>query len=181
MNSKEFLKDLGVEPTKELVNHPKIKQLIKYLDDNNTYSVIFEDYIRPETFLYFIDNMNSIKNIAVLLNQSVFSTLFNFEYEKYIKLYNIYDAEIIPLYACTEVLYDEDYLKFASKEWTQDVFVNSKKVIKLYKDRIVIKDYNVSPDSLEYISPFEQNLYALKKAKKEGKLGEVITRAIKAF
>ena len=175
MSSREFLKDLGVEPTNELVNHPKIKQLIKYLDDNNTYCVIFEDYIDPEKFLYFIDNMNSIKNIAVLLNQSAFSTLFNFEYEKYIKLYNIYDAEIIPLYACTEVLYDEDYLKFASKEWTQDVFVNSKKVIKLYKDRIVIKD------SLEYIFPFEQNLYTLKKAKKEGKLGEVITRAIKAF
>ena len=181
MSSREFLKDLGVEPTNELVNHPKIKQLIKYLDDNNTYSVIFEDYIDPEKFLYFIDNMNSIKNIAVLMRQSVFELLFPYDYEKFIKLYNIYDAEIIPLHACTEVLYDEEYLKFASKEWTQEVFVNSKKIVRLYKNRIVIKEYNVSPDSLEYISPFEQNLYTLKKAKKEGKLGEVITRAIKAF
>ena len=84
MSSREFLKDLGVEPTNELVNHPKIKQLIKYLDDNNTYCVIFEDYIDPEKFLYFIDNMNSIKNIAVLMRQSVFELLFPYDYEKFV-------------------------------------------------------------------------------------------------
>ena len=75
------------------------------------------------------------------------------------------------------ILTDNEYLKYASIEWTQDIFSKSELIIKLYENKVKFEENPYNSGDIEYISAFEQNLRTLAKAKKQGKLKEIIYMA----
>ena len=75
------------------------------------------------------------------------------------------------------ILTDNEYLKYASIEWTQDIFSKSELIIKLYENKVKFEENPYNSGDIEYISAFEQNLRVLIIAKKQGRLEEVIRKA----
>lgn len=182
MEEREFLNEVGIVATKELLANPKIKQIVKYLTNENI--VVFNtcNNIKTEEFLYFINNMNSIENIVGVLNSSVMMRNFSTSYKKYIEVLNHYDIHKISWYGdLTLILADSEYLANAAIEWTQNVLFKSNKIIKLQKDRIIFKENIYSEDDYDYIPPIKLNLRTLIQAKEQGRLEEVIKRATKSM
>lgn len=177
MEKVEFLRNIRVKATKEIQSNPKIKQIINYIKNNDIKYLANFNYINEEKFLYFIINMKSADNIIEVLNNEAYLFNFNYDYKNLVKFFNIYNPKKIDMIAGSMILTDNEYLKYATIEWTQDIFSRSELIIKLYKDRVGFEENTCNPGNIEYISAFEQNLRTLVKAKEEGKLEEVIRRA----
>lgn len=177
MDKVEFLRNIGVKATDEIKNNPKIKQIVNYIKNKDiTYLTNF-NYINEEKFLYFIINMKSANSIIEVLNNDAYLFNFNYDYKDLVKFFNIYNPKKIDMIAGSMILTDNEYLKYATIEWTQDIFSKSELIIKLYKDKVEFEKNPYNPGDIEYIPAFEQNIRILSKAKKQGKLEEVIHRA----
>ena len=177
MEKVDFLRNIGVKPTKEIKNNPKTKQIINYIEKNNIAYLTNSNYINEEKFLYFILNMKSILNIIEVLNTESYIVSFNYEYKDLVKFFNIYNPKRISMISGAKILTDEEYLKYASIEWTQNVFSKSELIIKLHKDKVQFEQNPYSQKDVRYIAAFEQNLRTLVEAKKLGILKDVIKRA----
>ena len=177
MEKVEFLQNIGVKATKEIQSNPKIKQIINYIENSDIKYLANFNYINEEKFLYFIINMKSANSIIEVLNNDAYLFNFNYDYKELVKFFNIYNPKKIDMIAGSMILTDNEYLKYATIEWTQDVFSKSELIIKLYKDRVEFEENPYNPEDIKYISAFEQNLRILVEAKKQGKLEEVIRRA----
>ena len=177
MDKVEFLRNIGVKATYEIKNNPKIKQIVNYIKNNKITSLANSNYINEEKFLYFIINMKSANSIIEVLNNDTYLLNFNYDYKDLVKFFNIYNPKKIDMIAGSMILTDNEYLKYATVEWTQDVFSKSELIIKLYKDRIEFEKNPYNPEDIKYISAFEQNLRILVEAKKQGRLEEVIRMA----
>lgn len=174
MDKVYFLKNIGVKATDEIQNNPKIKQIINYINNNDINYRAMAKYINEEKFLYFIENMKSINNIIEVLNNDSYLLNFNYDYKNLVKFFNIYNSKKINMIAGAIILTDKEYLKYATVEWTQDVFSKSELIIKLCGDKIKSEKNTHKLGDIEYVSAFELNLRTLAKAKKEGRLEEVI-------
>ena len=177
MDKVKFLQNIGVKNIKELQNNPKINQIINYIENNDTNYLINSNYINEEKFLYFITNMKSANNIIEILNNDIYLLNFNYDYKELVKFFNIYNPKSIDMIAGSMILTDKEYLKYATIEWTQDIFSKSELIIKLYKDKVEFKENPHKPKDIEYISAFEQNLRVLAIAKEQKRLKEVICKA----
>ena len=67
MEVKQFLNAIGVEPTKELLNNPKIKQLVEFIAANKYDTLYSEGEISPIAFEYLVNNSNSLENVSCIL------------------------------------------------------------------------------------------------------------------
>ena len=177
MDKVKFLQNIGVKNIKELQNNPKINQIINYIENNDINYLINSNYINEEKFLYFITNMKSANNIIEILNNDAYLLNFNYDYKELVKFLNIYNPKSINMIAGSMILTDKEYLKYATIEWTQDIFSKSELIIKLYKDKVEFKENPLKPKDIEYISAFEQNLRVLAIAKEQKSLKEVICKA----
>ena len=177
MDKVEFLKDIGVKPTKEIQNNPKIRQIVNYIKNNDITNLTNYYYINEEKFLYFITNMKSADTIIEVLKNDAYLVNFNYDYKELVKFFNIYNPKSINMIAGSMILTDKEYLKYATIEWTQDIFSKSELIIKLYKDKVEFKENPLKPKDIEYISAFEQNLRVLAIAKEQKRLKEAICKA----
>lgn len=177
MDKVYFLKNIGVKATDEIQNNPKIKQIINYINNNDINYRAVAKYTNEEKFLYFIENMKSINSIIEVLNNDSYLLNFNYEYKELVKFFNIYNPKRISMISGAKILTDNEYLKYAGIEWTQNVFSKSELIIKINKDKIQFEQNPYYPEDIRYISAFEQNLRTLSDAKKKGILKEVIKRA----
>lgn len=177
MDKVEFLRNIGVKATKEIQSNPKIRQIVNYIKNNDITDLTNCNYINEEKFLYFITNMKSANSIIEVLNNDAYLLNFNYDYKELVKFFNIYNPKKIDMIGGSVILADKEYLKYATIEWTQDIFSKSELIIKLYKDKVEFEKNPYNPRDIEYISAFEQNLRVLVIAKKQGRLEEVIRRA----
>lgn len=177
MDKVDFLRNIGVKTTKEIKDNAKVKQINNYIEKNDIAYSTSSTYINEDKFLYFILNMKSIPNIIEVLNNESYLLNFNYEYKELVKFFNIYNPKRISMISGARILTDEEYLKYASIEWTQNVFSKSELIIKLHKDKVQFEQNPYSQKDVRYISAFEQNLRTLVEAKKLGILKDVIKRA----
>lgn len=177
MDKVDFLRNIGVKATKEIKDNAKVKQINNYIEKNDIAYSTSSTYINEDKFLYFILNMKSIPNIIEVLNNESYLLNFNYEYKDLAKFFNIYNPKRISMISGARILTDEEYLKYASIEWTQNVFSKSELIIKLHKDKVQFEQNPYSQKDVRYISAFEQNLRTLVEAKKLGILKDVIKRA----
>ena len=177
MDKVDFLRSFGLKATKEIKDNAKVKQINNYIEKNDIAHSTSSTYINEDKFLYFILNMKSIPNIIEVLNNESYLLNFNYEYKELVKFFNIYNPKRISMISGAKILTDNEYLKYAGIEWTQNVFSKSELIIKINKDKIQFEQNPYYPEDIRYISAFEQNLRTLVEAKKQGKLKEVIKRA----
>lgn len=177
MDEAEFLRNIGVKATKEIQSNPKIRQLINYIKNNDITNLTNVNYINEEKLLYFITNMTSADSIIEVLKNDAYLFNFNYDYKELVRFFNIYNPKKIDMIGGSRILTDKEYLKYATIEWTQDVFSKSELIINLYKDKVKFEQNPYNPGDIEYISAFEQNLRVLVIAKKQGRLEEVIRKA----
>ena len=177
MDKVEFLQNIGVKLTKKIQSNPKLTQIVNYIKNNNIICLANSNYINEEKFLYFITNMKSINSIIEVLNNDVYLLNFNYNYKELVKFFNIYNPKKIDMIGGSMILTDNEYLKYASIEWTQDIFSKSELIIKLCENKVELEENPYKTGDIEYISAFEQNLRTLAKAKRQGKLEKVIYMA----
>ncbi len=177
MDKAEFLRNIGVKATKEIQSNQKISQLVNYIKNKDITNLTNVNYINEEKFLYFITNMTSADSIIEVLKNDAYLFNFNYDYKELVKYFNIYNPKKIAMIGGSMILTDKEYLKYATIEWTQDVFSKSELIIKLYKNKVEFEQNPYNPGDIEYISAFEQNLRVLIIAKKQGRLEEVIRKA----
>ena len=177
MDKAEFLRNIGVKATKEIQSNQKISQLVNYIKNKDITNLTNVNYINEEKFLYFITNMTSADSIIEVLKNDAYLFNFNYDYKELVKYFNIYNPKKIAMIGGSMILTDKEYLKYATIEWTQDVFSKSELIIKLYKNKVEFEQNPYNPGDIEYISAVEQNLRVLIIAKKQGRLEEVIRKA----
>ena len=166
MDKVDFLRNIGVKATKEIKDNAKVKQINNYIEKNDIAYSTSSTYINEDKFLYFILNMKSIPNIIEVLNNESYLLNFNYEYKELVKFFNIYNPKRISMISGAKILTDNEYLKYAGIEWTQNVFSKSELIIKINKDKIQFEQNPYYPEDIRYISAFEQNLRTLVEAKK---------------
>lgn len=181
---KDFIKALNIKlTTKEIYKDTKVKQLIKYINDNNI--DIYENglYINEQAFLELLHNIHSLDTFIKILYSNANLLNINYHVKEMIMLYNMYDPKKVGYMPYEEfsILLDKEYLKYASKEWTEDYFINYPRILHVYKDRVISKCNNKYEDEVDYIRPLFLNLEALKKAKENGLLKEAINKISKYY
>lgn len=181
---KDFIKALNIKlTTKEIYKDTKVKQLIKYINDNNIDIYENDLYINEEVFLELLHNIHSLDTFVRILYSNASLLNINYHVKEMIMLYNMYDPRKIGYMSYDEfsILIDKEYLKYASKEWTEDYFINYPRILHVYKDRVVSKCNTRYEDEVDYVRPLFLNLDALKKAKENGLLKEVINKISKYY
>lgn len=178
MEKKEFLNVAGIAPTKELLDNPKIKQIVDFVNKHGFILYDTDAYIKPEVFNTLIDYIHSAEAIIQILNRESEATSLNTHLDSIIKFYNLYDPYKVQwLGKDTAILVDEEYLKNSTKEWTENVLFKSNKIIFVGQKRVTIRENRYSKDEPKYIEPIELNVTALRVAKERGMLKQAILQA----
>lgn len=164
--------------TKEVKENLKVRQLVEYIKENNIeYSDVGEDILSKEAFIKFIENINSLKIAVKVIGEYPNLTAIEFNPELVAKFFNIYDVSIYPGSFVAELLVYEEYLKYASVEWTKEHILNFSydKVLELEGNDIKVKE-NILTDENEddYMPGMYENVEALKLALKNNILKEAI-------
>ncbi len=175
MTITELIKILGIKnPTLKIKNHLKMLQLLDFCNSHDIYEHGFE--IKEENFLTLLENINSLeilleilKNPAVLLN-------IDFVPKEMACFYNIYNPEILQYSPEAEILIDEEYLKYATKEWTENVLKNQTKILEVSNNKLILKENPYGEDDEEYLESYLLNLVTLKKCKELNLLKEAIEK-----
>lgn len=173
MTMKEMLETFGIKnPTSKSINHPKMRQLLNYCNKNDIDIFEHDFLINEDAFLTLVQNIHSFETLMLIVKKA--SVLLNIDYnpKEMAIFYNYYDPQILQYNLDNEILIDEEYLKYASKEWTEHNFINQRKILVWENDRLILKE-NPYHDE-EYIASFDLNVQALKKAKEHNLLKEAI-------
>ena len=203
----ELIKVLGIKnPTDKIRKHPKMLQLLQYVkshdiylyvsDENDIFTengeeddVEYDNYmfkINEDAFITLLENINSFEVLIKMLRREYLLVCINYNALEDAKFFNIYDPDVVIRSLEADILVDEEYLKYASVEWTVEVLMKHPKVLQIKGKKLTLKD-NVMPEynsvywdtdhNEDYIINkfrFELNLRALNKAKKLGLLKEAI-------
>ena len=212
MDIEKLIKILEIKnPTDKIREHPKMLQLLQYIKLHDIYSnvpdenIIFTengeeddveypvfDYdnfmykINEDAFITLLENINSFEVLIKMLRREYLLVCINYNALEDAKFFNIYDPDVVIRSLEADILVDEEYLKYASVEWTVEVLMKHPKVLQIKGKKLTLKD-NVMPEynsvywdtdhNEDYIINkfrFELNLRALNKAKKLGLLKEAI-------
>ena len=173
MTKEELLNTLGIKhPTDSLLNHPKVLELLNYcnINDATIYEGNFE--IKEEAFKILLENIHSFETLLVILHNT--GVLLSLEYHpKEIALfYNLYDSEKLQYSEYADILISDEYLKYASKEWTEDVFLHEERVLYFDNQSFMLQEPSPNDEAPIYLL----NLTALKKAQDRGLLKEAIAK-----
>ena len=180
MTINDLIKIFGIkDPTDKIKKHPKVIQILDYCNNHDVILYRHHFYTLEKNFIILIENLNSIETLLKMLKKSVILLNIDFDAYEMAKFYNIYDPNILSYNEDTEILMDEEYLKYTTKEWTENVFFNQKKILTISKNRIYLRRNTISEDSENYIESYLLNLVKLKEAKELGLLKEAIIKLSK--
>ena len=178
MDIKTLSNIFNFECTKEVEENLKVRQLVEYINKNNIeYSDLGEDILSKEAFINFIENVNSLKIASKVIGEYPNLAAIEFNPELVAKFFNIYDISIYPGSFIAELLVDEEYLKYASVEWTKEHILSFSfdKVLEIEKDKIIVKENKLTEENEdEYLPGMHQNVEVLKYAIKKNILKEAI-------
>ena len=178
MDIKKLCNVFNFECTKEIEENLKLRQLVEYINKNNIeYSEVGEDIISKEAFIKFIEKIKSIKVASKVIGKYPNLAPIELNPELVANFFNIYDISIYPGSFVAELLVNEEYLKYASVEWTQEHILSFSfdKIIKFEKNKIIVKENKLTEENeAEYLPGMHPNVEALKKAFKKGVLKQAI-------
>ncbi len=170
----ELIKALGIKnPTKKIKEHPKMLQLLEYTKLHDIYEHDFD--IQEDAFITLLENINSLDVLLNILKKSYILLGINYHALEYANFFNLYDPGVLDYSLDAAILVDEEYLKYASVEWTQGILKKQEKVLEINDKTLTLKD-NEDDDSEDYIESFLLNLVSLKKAKDLGLLKDAIKK-----
>ena len=90
--------------TKEVEENTKVKQLVTYINQNHLeYSELGEKVISKDSFLKFMENINSVSDAAKVLQEYRNLSSIGYEPEQVAKFFNVYSNNS-RLYNCNNVL-----------------------------------------------------------------------------
>jgi hypothetical protein len=169
----------------QTVNNRKIQMIVDYIEKNNIDITSYPSAeMDSKSVFAFICAMNSIKNTVELLfngNNTLLHAI-NTRPLAVADFFNIYgiDCSFIPT-SNMEVLLSKEYLKLAPIEWTRkNIFENNTYYLRKHG-----KGYTVAEDKLgffetewthDYVNVFDENVTALKEAKNEKELNNMIKK-----
>jgi len=176
---KEFIEATKIKlTTKEIYKNTKVKQLIDYINEYDIDIYESDVSINEEAFLELLDNVHSLDVVLKILSRTADLLSINYRAKQIADFYNLYDADKFEglSYEEAKILLDEEYLKYASKEWTESHLLSYPRIIHVSTKRIVSKANTKSEDDEDYIEPIYINLRALEKAKQNKLLKEAVSR-----
>lgn len=171
----EFLTFLGIEnPTEKSMLHPKMKQFLDYCNkmDSDLYEHSFS--IQEDAFLTLLETIHSMEKLLSLLKMSHVLLNINYSPKEIATYYNLYSIDFLPYSEDTKILMDEEYLKYATVEWTEKEFLAKQKVLVVLDDHLSFKIPHPENEE-EEVESYLLNLVALKEAKEKNLLKEAIT------
>ena len=117
LNINEFLKLLGVKnPTNKIKKHPKVLQILNYCNQNDKDLYEHNFSIKEESLIILIENIHSTETLLqILTNVSVLLNLDEYPLQL-ATFYNLYNPQILTYSEYSDILIDEEYLKYATKE-----------------------------------------------------------------
>lgn len=178
MDIKTLCNIFNFKCTKEIKENLKVRQLVEHINQNNIeYSDVEEDILSKEAFIKFIENINSLKVATKVISEYPNLAGIEFNPELVAKFFNIYDISIYPGSFVAELLVNEEYLKYASVEWTKEHILSFSfnKVLEIKENKIIVKDNILTEDNEDkYMPGMHQNIEALKFAMKNNILKETI-------
>lgn len=176
---KDFIQATSIKlTTKEIFKDTKANQLIQYINDNNIDIYENDLNINEKSFLELLHSVHSLDTFLKILNNIANILSIDYHYQEMAMLYNMYDPQKIGYMPYNEfsILLDNEYLKYASKEWTENYLINYPRILHVYKDKIISRKSNKYEDDVDYIHPLYLNLEALKIAKENNLLKEAIEK-----
>ena len=177
MTMNELLNAVGIKkPSLRIKKHPKMLQVLKYCNDHDI--DIYENGmdINEDAFLVLLENIHSIETLAEILKNSAVLLSIDFNPKEIALFYNLYDPEVLQYNTESEILIDKEYLKYATKEWTEKYFLAQPKVLHVSKNRMMLRNNPRDCYDEDYLETSLLNLVALKKAKDLGLLKEAIKK-----
>lgn len=167
--------------TKEMENDEKLKQLIEYISKNKLdYKSIGDNNISPKSFMSFLHNINSVERAVIALKKFPDNLSIDFAPESVAKFFNIYDPKEFsyPGSFAAELLTDDEYLRYATPEWTNSHILNYSynKVLSIDDNNVIsVNDNYLTQENEEvYESSMDINIDQLVIAKERGILKEAI-------
>lgn len=182
MEIRDFLLTINIKPTKELLANTKLATIVDYINANDINVTINEEYINPQSFSRFLEEIRSVKTAVSILNASNAAFIINFYGKEIASWYNLYNPEKFRWINSdySQVLLSNEYLKVAPIEWTETVFKKFDKIVTVGKDgRVIVRNNVHSEDEEGYIDPIYMNMMALSVAKDKGLIGKVVNRISK--
>ncbi len=177
MTMKELIKILGIKTqNSQLQKHPKMIAFLNYINEKDLDIYEHGFTIKEESFQILLENSNSFNTLLKILKQSCVLLNLDFQPKEIARFYNLYNPQILQYSINSKILIDPEYLKYATKEWTEEKFVNHQKVLYVSPKRIILKDNPHKPDEEDYIDNYLLNLTALQKAKDLNLLKEAILK-----
>ena len=175
MTVEELLEILGIQKNQHLlINHPKMLQLLAYCtqEDVSVYEHSFE--IKGEAFLVLLEEIHSLQVLVEILKKS--SVLLNLNDTPYeiAKFYNLYYPHFLEYSVDSAILIDDEYLKYATKEWTENQFLQFQKILKIEDGKVFLQEHSSQQE--EDIECYLYNLVALKQAKEAHLLKEALQK-----
>ena len=173
MTKEELLNALGIKhPTASLLNHPKVLELLNYCNINDATIYERDLEIKEDAFKILIENIHSFETLLTILHNT--GVILSLEYypKEIATFYNLYNSKKLQYSEDVNILIDEEYLKYASKEWTEDVFINEERLLCIDNQSFTLKE----PKSLDDAPIYLLNLAALKEAQERGLLKEAIAK-----
>lgn len=165
--------------TKEIYQSTKVKQLIDYINEYNIDIYESDISINEEAFLELLENVHSLDVVIKILSKTSDLLSINYRSKQIATFYNLYDVDKFEdlSYEEAKILLDEEYLKYASKEWTESKLLSYPRVLHISSNsRIISRKNSKSEDDEDYIEPIYINLKALEKAKQNKLLKEAVLR-----
>lgn len=177
MTVKELLKVIGIKkPTIKLMTHPKLIQVLNCCNEQDITVYEHDFVINEDAFIVFLDNIHSIETLFELLKNVSFLLSINYNPKEIAIFYNLYDSKKLQYNEDSEILIDDEYLMYATKEWTENTFIKQDKVLYISDKRMILKPNLKKIDEDDYVESYLLNLIALKKAKELGLLKEAIKK-----
>lgn len=176
---KEFIDATKIKlTTKEIYKNTKVKQLIDYINENDIDICENDISINEDAFLELLESVHSLDSVLKILSRTSDLLSINYRAKQIADFYNLYDTDKFEglSYEQAKILLDEEYLKYASKEWTESHFLGYPRIIHVSAKRVISRANTKSEDDEDYIEPIYINLRALEKAKQQNLLKEVVLR-----
>lgn len=179
MTIKEFIEATKIKvSTKEIYQSTKVKQLMDYINEHDIEIYENDIAIKEEAFLELLENIHSLDVFLKILSRTADVLSINYHPRELAMFYNMYDPDKFDgiSYEEAKILLDEEYLKYASKEWTESKLLSYPRTLHVSSSRIISRKNNKSEYDEDYIEPIYINLRALNDAKDRKLLKEAVSR-----
>lgn len=176
---KEFINATKIKlTTKEIYKNTKVKQLIAYINEHDIDIYESDISINEGAFLELLENVHSLDTVLKILSSTADLLSINYKAKQIADFYNLYDADKFEglSYEEAKILLDEEYLKYASKEWTESKLLSYPRIIHVSSKRIISRANSKSEDDEDFVEPIYINLRALEEAKQNKMLKEAVSR-----